>query len=182
MKNVSKILMSIFLVAIALTMPVAPAFAQASAATIDYVAFGDSDAAGVRGGIKEPGSDFGYTDNLAGMFKSAGMLSSFNEEFCTSGMTAKRLALNTQVLNDKASSGYALVNKAEIATLTIGANDLLAPLYEYMSALKDVSSVDMAKVKEILEIVAKQVYDGTTAPQIEANIEIILQAFKEVIF
>lgn len=175
MKKASRIILSFCLAASFLALPFAPALAYSSSNQIDYVAFGDSVAAGVRGGVSEAGSDFGYTDDLAAYLKASGVLSSFNENFCTSGMTAKTLAANTAVLNNKSSNEYKLVKNAEIATLTIGANDLLAPLYAYVSTLKGATSTDMAKLKEILSAIANQVYDSTTAPSVQANIETILQ-------
>lgn len=175
MKKPSRIIISIYLVVSILALSVAPALAYNATSPIDYVAFGDSVASGVRGGFSESGSDFGYTDYLASYLSDSGVLSSFSEEFCTSGMTAKLLAKTTAVLNDKTSAEYKLVKNAELATLTIGANDLLAPLYAYIGTLNNVSSADMTKVKELLSTVSNQVYDGTTAPAIQANIETILQ-------
>jgi lysophospholipase L1-like esterase len=173
-KIVSKIVVSIYLIAAVLAMSVVPAMAATSGA-INYVAFGDSVASGVRGGVSEPGSDYGYTDDIAGMLKNAGVLSSFNESFCVSGMTAKRLVPITDVLNDKTSSGYKLVEDADIATLDIGANDLLTPLYEYVHSLSSIQKADTAKMKEIMNTVVSEIYDGTTAPEVQANIETILQ-------
>jgi|GEM_PF-3490064 len=175
MKKTSRIIISIYLAASIFGLSSAPALAYSASAPIDYVAFGDSVAAGVCGGVSETGSSQGYTDDLAAYLNNSGVLSSFNEDFCTSGMTATILAKKTAVLNDKTSSGYKLVKNAEIATLTIGANDLLAPLYAYMVTVKDASRTDMTKVTAILSTVASQVYNGTTAPAIQANIKVILQ-------
>lgn len=173
MKRALKASASIFLVAVILATSAASAMAVAPAA-IDYVAFGDSVASGVRGGVKEASSDYGYTDVIAADLKTAGVLGSFSEQFCTSGMTAAKLAVSTSVLNDTASSEYKLVREAEIATLTIGGNDLLAPLYTYLKTLGSGDSPDMAKVKEALTAVANSVNDGTTAPGVERDIETIL--------
>lgn len=175
MRITSRIIISICLSASILSLSVSPALAFNASQPIDYVAFGDSVAAGVRGGVKEASSTFGYTDDLASFLRDSGVLSSLNEDFCTSGMTAKTLAANTAVLNDTTSAGYNLVKKAEIATLTIGANDLLAPLYAYIGSVKSTSSTDTTKLKAILNTVTSQIYDGTTAPAIQANIETILQ-------
>ena len=175
MNKPSRIIILIYLVASILTLTSAPALAYSATAPINYVAFGDSVASGVRGGVSEAGSSLGYTDELAAYLKDSGVLSSFNEDFCTSGMTAKVLAANTAGLNDKSSVEYKLVKEAELATLTIGANDLLAPLYTYIGTLKSVSAADLTKTKELLNTVANQVYDRTTAPAIQANIETILQ-------
>ena len=172
MKRTSKTIASVLLVALVLVASIVPASAVSSVA-IDYVAFGDSVASGVRGGFQETASAYGYTDLLAADLKAAGALGSFNEDFCTSGMTAKLLATNTAVLKDTTSSSYLLVKNAEVATLDIGGNDLLAPLYTYFKTAST-TSLDMAKVKEALTVVANSVYDGTTASGIEANIETIL--------
>ncbi len=175
MKKPSRIIISIYLAASILALSAAPALAYNPTSPLVYVAFGDSVASGVRGGVSESGSDCGYTDYLASYLRDSGVLSSFNEDFCTSGMTAKVLAADTAVLNDKSSAEYKLVKTAALATLTIGANDLLAPLYTYIGTLKSVSAADLTKIKELLNTVASQVYDRTTAPAIQANIETILQ-------
>lgn len=175
MKKISKIIASICLAATVLTLTVAPALASIESGAINYVAFGDSVAAGVRGGVSEPGSDYGYTDEIAAMLRDAGVLSGFNEDFCVSGMTAKLLASNTAVLGDKGSASYKLVEAADIATLSVGANDLLAPLYDYIKTIDGIQNADTAKVKEALSAVSNKVYDGTTAPQLQADIETILQ-------
>ena len=173
MKKLSKSSLSVILIVFILAMSVAPA--MAAAPSIDYVAFGDSVASGVRGGMKESDSDFGYTDLIAANLKAAGALGSFNEDFCVSGMTAKQLATNTSVLSDKTSIGNKLVKNAEIATLDIGGNDLLAPVYAYMKTLSGGQTPDLAKIKEILTTVGKSVNDGVTAPGVEKDIETILQ-------
>lgn len=176
MKKTKKAPVSVLLVFLLLIISVTPALADSSAApSIDYVAFGDSVASGVRGGVKEVGSDFGYTDLIAADLKAAGALGFFNEDFCVSGMTAKLLASNTSVLTDTTSSGYKLVKNAEIATLDIGGNDLLAPIYAYMKTLTGGQSPDLAKIKDILTAVGDSVNDGVTAPGVEISIETILQ-------
>jgi len=175
MKKASKFTFSVLLIASILVLSVTPAFAGGRAVSLDYVAFGDSVASGVRGGVKELCSDCGYTDLIAADLRSAGVLGSFSEDFCTSGMTAKRLAVNTSVLKDKLSSGYKLVKNAEIATLTIGGNDLLAPLYAYIKTLGSGQLPDTAKLRELLTELSDSVCDGKTAPSVEADIETILQ-------
>jgi hypothetical protein len=129
-------------------------------------AFGDSCAAGVRGGVGEPGSelssDKGYTDNLAAMLEEAGVLGSFNEDFCTSGMTAALLAENTAVLSDETTEEAQLVADAEIVTLDIGANDLLAPLYEYVASLTSIADVDAEEAQAVLEAMIEDLTTGTT--------------------
>lgn len=175
MKKASKLTFSTLLIASILVLSVAPAFAGGPAVSLDYVAFGDSVASGVRGGVKELCSDCGYTDLIAQELKAAGALGFFSEDFCTSGMTAKLLAAKTAVLNDKSSAGCKLVKNAEIATLTIGGNDLLAPLYAYIKTLGSGQLPDADKLSELLSKVADSVYDGTTAPSVEADIETILR-------
>lgn len=175
MKKAPRITAIFLLIVFLVTLLSVPVLAAGTLTTVDYVAFGDSVAAGVRGGVKEPASDCGYTDLIAAELRAAGALGSFSEDFCTSGMTAQRLAASTAVLNDKSSAGYALVKNAEIATLTIGGNDLLAPLYAYIKTLGSDQTPDMAMIKQLLGTVASSVSDGTTAPAVEANIETVLQ-------
>lgn len=98
---------------------------------IDYVALGDSGAAGVRGmpgqlpGWEE-GSDYGYTDNIANWLSLLGVLGKFNEDYSISGNTAAQLAIDTST-----TEAYKILKKAELVTVTIGANDVLGPLYAY---------------------------------------------------
>ncbi|NLV87138.1 MAG: hypothetical protein GX025_07985 [Clostridiales bacterium] len=175
MKKLSKVLVSLCLVAVSLTLTLTPAFASFASGEITYIAFGDSVAAGVRGGVRESGSDYGYTDEIAATLKAAGVLSSFNKDFCVSGMTAKLLAENTAALIDKSSDSHKLVAAADIATLSVGANDLLAPLYDYIKTIDSLQNADITKVKEALGTVSSKVYDGVTAPQLKADIETVLQ-------
>ena len=118
MKTAFRKTLSILLSVLILAAATAPSFAAPSA-KLDYAAFGDSVAAGVRGGISELSSDYGYTDLIASDLRAEGALGDFSEAFCTSGMTAKQLAANTAVLKDTSSSAYKLVKNAELATLTI---------------------------------------------------------------
>ena len=125
MTQMKKIPAALLLV-LALLLPMA-APAQAQAQQIDYVAFGDSVAAGVRGGTDEKSSALGYTDLLEADLKAAQLSGSFNEDFCVSGATTATLKSATAALTDKTSDKAKLVASAELATVQIGANDLLAP-------------------------------------------------------
>lgn len=162
---------AIFL-AFALLLPMAaPAFAQEL--QTDYVAFGDSVAAGVRGGTGEASSALGYTDLLASDLKADGHSGSFNKDFCVSGATSKSLAADTAVLTDKSTERAKLVANAELATVQIGANDLLAPFTSYVKEAGGTANMDAAKAKAALKQVADSV--PTTAPAVQANIETILK-------
>lgn len=137
---------------------------------LNYVALGDSVAAGVRGGVSEPGSDKGYADIIAGMLQDAGSLDSFNKEFCLSGLTAKALAERTAVFNDSVSRGYQIIRNADIITLNIGANDLLIPLY---SLVNSNSSTDTEQLKSALQRI---IFDlPTKGSEIEGYMEVVLQ-------
>lgn len=160
------------ILAFALLLPMA-APASAQAVKTDYVAFGDSVAAGVRGGTGEASSALGYTNRLAADLNSAGIGGDFNGDFCVSGATAKSLAEKTAVLTDKGSAKAQLVADAELATLQIGANDLLAPFTSYIKSAGGVSNIDPAKAKAALQQVADSV--STVAPAVQANIETILK-------
>ncbi|MBN2319794.1 MAG: hypothetical protein JXR49_11980 [Acidobacteria bacterium] len=123
------------LILILFTITSTPAFASTNSPNkIDYVAMGDSCAAGVRavpGQLPgwEEGSDHGYTDMIATWLEELGVLGKFDEKYSISGNTASQLAVETSK-----ADGYQRLKKAEIVTLTIGANDLLGPLYAYFDA------------------------------------------------
>lgn len=111
-------------------MQIVPAMA-AEANTIDYVAIGDSVAAGVRGGklpLGDPNyekySDEGYTDDIANALRTSGILRTFDEKLCVSGATAAGLV---EILSDPANYAQVqyLLGNADIVTLDIGANDVL---------------------------------------------------------
>ena len=156
-----------------------PALAAGSSEAMDYAAFGDSVAAGVRGGVGTPGSesgsDFGYTDLIAALLVNNGHGGAFSEEFCVSGMTAVKLAKLTDVLNDPTSAQWKTVSNAEMATLDIGANDLLGPLYDYVSSITNVYDADISKVTALLNQMAKSIASGNVGSEIQSYIEIILQ-------
>lgn len=173
-KAVLSLLVTSVLIA-ALVLPVAAADAPGK---IDYVAFGDSIAAGVRGGVGSPGSETssnkGYTDSIAAKLQDAGIMGWFNRDFCTSGMTAKLLAQNTAVLKDSTTDAAGNVKDAELATLDIGANDMFAPLYTYLASLKSMTDIDITKAKSILAAIITDLHSGTLGTDVQGNIETIL--------
>ena len=135
MKTKYKIILMLILVIVLIASTVFPAMAGTNAPKLtDYVAMGDSGAAGVRavpGQLPgfEDGSDYGYTDLIANWLSEDGVLGKFDEKYSISGNTAAELAVETTK-----ADGYQRLKNAEIVTLTIGANDLLGPLYAYFDA------------------------------------------------
>lgn len=135
MKVRFKIVLALILALNLIAMTVTPVMAASNASgKIDYVAMGDSGAAGVRavpGQIPgwEEGSDYGYTDNIARWLALLGVLGKFDEKYSISGNTAARLAEDSST-----ADAQRRLKKAEIVTLTIGANDFLGPLYAYFDA------------------------------------------------
>lgn len=179
MKKIIKIVLALILTVSSLEMFTAPSIADNTPQNIDYVAFGDSVAAGVRGGVGAPGSetgsDSGYTDKIAEKLDAAGILGCFDKDFCVSGMTAARLAKRSAVLNNPGSAQSRLVKNAEIVTLDIGANDLLAPLYSYLSTLRNGKKPDHAIIADILKKMVIDLYFGSTGTDVQNNIETILK-------
>ncbi|WP_071393458.1 S-layer homology domain-containing protein [Bacillus tuaregi] len=110
--------------AIALSLLIAPvASAEGADTKVDYLALGDSLAAG-QSYDKTIGK--GYTDYLGSQLSKIGVLSSFTKQFAVSGYTT------TQILNDIESNivknGVSIqdeIKNAEIITIDAGANDLL---------------------------------------------------------
>lgn len=130
MKKTSKLFI---ILAIIMAFCVSSTGSVAGARKIDYVALGDSIAAGVRATYGQlPGweleSDFGYTDQLAANLADEGVLGKFDETYSVSGMTAANLA---QITSTAKGQGLARLKTAEIVTLRVGADDLLGLLYDY---------------------------------------------------
>lgn len=106
-----------------------------TALEIDYLALGDSLAAGMdpTGGLGN-----GYPDYLAESLKAQGLLSSYNKGFSYPGYTTTNVLedLKTNVTKDVYGEGYtektaqlhSSIASAEIITLSVGANDALASL------------------------------------------------------
>lgn len=142
MKKGMNPILTLLLATSLIAMSVTPVMA-ANRKTIDYVAFGDSVAAGVRGGNAAPGdpsyelkSQYGYTNIIANDLSHSDNLSNFSKDknLCRSGMTAAELARTCESIHEnKYTHEYNLVKNAEIVTLDIGANDLLGPLYDYVN-------------------------------------------------
>ncbi len=133
MKVKTKFLLALVLTLLLIFTTAGPALANASGG-VDYVAMGDSGAAGVRAMLGqlpgwEEGSDYGYTDFIANWLALRGVLGKFNEDYSISGNTAAELAIATST-----KKAQKTLKKAEIVTLTIGANDVLGPLYAYYDA------------------------------------------------
>ncbi|HZG70305.1 MAG TPA: S-layer homology domain-containing protein [Chondromyces sp.] len=100
-----------------LSVALSPVSASAKTGQIDYVALGDSLAAG-QSPYKTIGK--GYTDMIAAQLEKQNKLSSFTKQFSVSGYTTQ------QVLDiiQKPETQNAL-KEAELVTLSAGANDLL---------------------------------------------------------
>lgn len=179
MKKAVKSVLTLVLAITVLMLPLTRGLAVRAPGEINYVAFGDSIAAGVRGGVGAPGSelrsDRGYTDDIAGLLLNAGVLGSFDKSYCVSGMTAKALARNTAGLKDTSSSGALLVKNADIVTLDIGANDLLGPFYAYAASLNSVMDFDLGKASQILNRMIDDLYNGALGTDVQKNIETILR-------
>ncbi|HNZ83283.1 MAG: hypothetical protein KBA50_07055 [Sedimentibacter sp.] len=144
-------------------------------AVINYVALGDSNAAGVRamsGELPgwEEGSDCGYTDLIAKWLFDEGFIDSFNEDYSISGNTAAKLARATS------SKAYKNLVHADIVTLTIGANDFLEPFYAYFDSCTE-NRVPIDPVEALLALKAGVEYfdAGGGKEELQANVETILR-------
>ena len=118
-------------------------------------------------------SSYGYTDVIANDLSDAKVLNSFNEDFCESGMTAKDLASATDILNTPDSHAWHLVKNAELATLTIGANDLLPAIKLDLQLIAAAYSSDPSSVPGLLQKMHSDV--STIGASVRANMETILQ-------
>ncbi|MFK2827082.1 S-layer homology domain-containing protein [Bacillus sp. B190/17] len=118
-----KIFTGLMSVMLLITAFFSPAAAGAAEAKIDYVAIGDSLAAGQGPYDKDKPVEekigTGYTDLIAKKLGEDGKLGSFTKEFSVSGATSADVLAMLQ--NPKAQQA---VKEAELVTLSVGANDL----------------------------------------------------------
>ena len=185
MKKAFKSLTALSLVPTLLAVLVIPAFASNSVKKVDYVAFGDSLAAGYyidAEGNPVTSSDYGYPNQIADHFHEIGVQADLTklDEFCFSGMTAAQLAGNTAVLNTIGSTQWHLVRDAELATLDIGANDLLPVLREDLGILGGAND-DAARQAAYLKLYGDVDATGAAVQaSIETTLRNILNANKNV--
>ncbi|MGN7118672.1 S-layer homology domain-containing protein [Lysinibacillus odysseyi] len=97
-----------------------------------YLALGDSLAAGM---IETGGIGTGYADVLAQTLKEAGLLASYNKGFAVPGYTTEQVLdeLNKDVKKPSSETGEKVsivdeVKKADVITISVGANDVLKNL------------------------------------------------------
>lgn len=121
----------------------------AAAEEIDYVAFGDSIAAGQTPYQVRVGTS--YTDLIAAELKEDGVLASFTKEFAVSGETSAQFLAKLSQPNVQQA-----VQQAELITISTGANDLLqlalSGSTDPMKLLEAVAKVDQnvtAGIKQI---------------------------------
>jgi len=144
-------------------------------AVINYVALGDSGAAGVRampGQLPgwEEGSDYGYTDLIANwLYEVEGVIGRFNEEYSISGNTAAQLAVDTST-----KDAGKLLKHADIVTITVGVNDFLQPLYAYFDyCIENELPLDINEALLALKA-GIDYFDAGGDMELQANMEIIL--------
>ncbi|KAB7707348.1 hypothetical protein F9802_06230 [Bacillus aerolatus] len=135
-----KIFASLLSVILFVTAFLSPATAEAVETKLDYVALGDSLAAG-QDPYKKIGA--GYADMIAEKLRTDGKLGSFTKEYSASGATTTD-ALNS-LKNQKVQQA---VKQAEIVTLSAGANDLFKVIKIDPATSKIV--YDLAEVQQVM--------------------------------
>jgi lysophospholipase L1-like esterase len=199
-KKVRKPILMLLLSALLMMLFSAPAMAAAyttqSRGPVNYLALGDSVAAGVLYGDENypgGGSGLGYTDDIARLLEYNHALASFNNTnplLCRAGMTAQELCANiSEKLKDenKGTVEYKLMQNADIITLDVGANDFLGEFYDYISANSDdiqkiidgqadeaVTEQIVADIQNVLNTSISSLYNGKGA-QVQKYIQSILQ-------
>lgn len=138
-----KVLSFLLVVAITFFSVVIPT-AQAENGKIDYVALGDSLAAGHTPFWKKVGR--GFTDIISEELAKRNVLSSFTKDYAVSGETSVGL-LETL----KRSEVQQALKKAELVTIISGANDFIDEMY---NPTDDSINTDLAKATELLNTVA----------------------------
>lgn len=92
--------------------------AGAATVKVDYVALGDSIAAGQTPYGSKTGTS--YTDMIAAKLESQGVLSTFTKKFALSGETSTEFLAKLKVAEVQSA-----IKTAELVTISTGANDLL---------------------------------------------------------
>jgi lysophospholipase L1-like esterase len=175
MKKTVKTLGTLVLSLLLLTALMTSGLAADTPGKLNYMAFGDSVAAGVRGGCFELRSDKGYVDDIANLLSRKSVLGNFNKDFCVSGMTAQGLALGTSVLRDSSSNAAGLVRNADVITLDIGANDILESFSAYATTFRSVKDLNYDFAKQLLNNMINELYYGSVGAEIPKSIETILE-------
>lgn len=188
MKKIFSLLLAVVLLSIFI-FPLSAAALSGPSSQINYLALGDSIAAGVLYGDETypmGKSGVGYTNNLYEKLESAGLSVSFSDPdyLCHAGNTAFELAerISSRLL-DQNSKYYYLVKKSQIITITIGANDLLEDFYTAVSRINDLNNVSDVEVAAVLKAIAEaenSLFQGTKGTEIQKNIETILQSILSV--
>jgi len=130
----------------AFSLLAAPAASAEGADTkkVDYLALGDSLAAGM---YYDKSIGKGYTDYIGSQLNKIGVLSSFNKQFSVSGYTTTNVLNDIQ--NNVEKNGVPIqtaIKEAEIITFDAGANDLLS-LLEINREKMEESTIDPEKVR-----------------------------------
>ncbi len=148
-----KRIVSALAVPVVLALTVSPAATSAKSsskpANFDYLALGDSLAAGVTPYNE---IDDGYTDFLADKIEDLGYLGFYTNDFSVPGYTTEDV-LN-DIKDDVEKDGESiqdLIDEAELITLDAGANDLL----QHLEVSDTGVSLDPAKVPAVMEQVKK---------------------------
>ncbi|MGO4889573.1 S-layer homology domain-containing protein [Anaerobacillus sp. MEB173] len=131
------------------------AHANSNQDVIDYLALGDSLAAGVT-----PYREFdkGYPDFLAEKLELHHDLNTFNKGYATSGYTSANIVDDIQTNKENIQKA---IRKANLITLTVGANDLLKAIGPIDQNL----SVDPAVISGILTDIGTNITKIVTAIQ-----------------
>ncbi|MDF0726052.1 S-layer homology domain-containing protein [Cytobacillus sp. S13-E01] len=105
---------------------ISPAASQAFSAKINYVALGDSLAAGM---VPDRKIDKGYTGVIAEQLELLGLLESYSNDFAVPGYTTQNVL--DDLVNNKEVEGNKIqdaIEASNLVTLTAGANDILKEL------------------------------------------------------
>ncbi len=185
MKINSKFIASSFLTLAMIVSSAAPVYAVAPE-VVDYVALGDSCAAGVRAVLDAPDylyrevlpgwenkSKYGYTDLIAQWLKDEGVLGKFDESLSVSGNTAAALAEATSPDTAKPVTLKRL-SEGELFTITVGANDALDDLYLYFDEVA--SGIEEPSIPGILTALGEcqATFDDAAATSLYLNYVTIL--------
>ncbi|RSK27163.1 hypothetical protein EJF36_09880 [Bacillus sp. HMF5848] len=172
---------SMFLFAVVLLFSGIPLHASANVVKLDYVALGDSLAAGQTPYKDEATGqlvlDDSYADFIAADFAEEGFLSSFTNDFAISGYKSSDVL--TDIVNNVEKDDKALqdvIKEAEVITLSVGANDFLSQL----NINRDTGTISITKedIETIGASMTKNIHTILgTIRELNPNVQIYLMGY-----
>ena len=175
-KPIAALVMSLILL---LSPTMALAGSKDASTKLDYLALGDSLAAGQTPNRQ---IDKGYGDYIAGQLAKMDLLASFDKRFAVPGYTTSDVLMDIETnIEKKNAHGQSIklhdaIKNAEVITLDIGANDLLSKIN--IDPTKNEVSFDQQQIQTALMEVGQNLAQIlTTIKTLNPNVDIYVMGY-----